>query len=75
MNYQSKDSFNRREFLSTSGLIAATGLTASGLLAGSNAFASPLVRPISTPETLVKTLFDSLSESQRQTVCFDCCPW
>lgn len=71
MNSQSKDSFNRREFLSTSGLIAATGLTASGLLAGSNAFASPLVRPISNPEPLVKTLFDSLSESQRQTVCFD----
>ena len=71
MNSQSKDSVNRREFLSTTGLIAASGLTATGFLGGANASASPLVRPVSTPETLVKTLFDSLSESQRRTVCFD----
>jgi hypothetical protein len=56
--------FSRREFLKTAGAAA----VAVGLPRLSAADDKPAANP---PETLVKQLYDSLSEAQRKEVCFD----
>lgn len=59
--------FSRRDFLRTAGAAAAT-VAAGGL--GSVAAARETASG-STPETLVKVLYDTLSQKQRQAVCFE----
>jgi hypothetical protein len=61
---------DRREFLRTVGATAATVTTAGlPLFATPRAHAAP--SPSSAAETAVKVLFDSLSDEQRQVICFD----
>lgn len=57
--------FNRRDFVKVLGVTAA----AAAALPGRNLFAADAPQPAS--ETLVKKLYDSLSEKQREEVCFD----
>ncbi|MBU6387729.1 MAG: hypothetical protein KGS49_17420, partial [Planctomycetes bacterium] len=63
-----RDSLQRRDFLASASALALTGLASGVNHPGKNLLAAPAT---STPETLVKTLYDSLSETQRQAVCFD----
>ena len=58
---------NRRDFLRVAGIGAAAAVASGSLLAarpGRAATEAP-------PETLVKQLYDSLSDTQKQAVCFD----
>lgn len=57
---------SRRQFLKTVG--AGAALISSGLVPG---VASAVEATQAKPESLVKTLFDSLNEKQRKEVCFD----
>ena len=59
-------SSKRREFLTAAGALA-TG----SLLAGSRVFGQEGARSVAAPESLVKTLYESLTPEQRQSVCFD----
>ena len=61
--------FDRRDFLKTSGAGAAA-LVAAGSLGARLALADEPA-PAGTPETLVKTLFESLSPGQKEQICFD----
>lgn len=63
------EGLTRRRFLKTAGGAAAAVATGSLPLLGE---ARPARAATGTPETLVKTLHDSLSETQRKTVLF---PW
>jgi hypothetical protein len=58
----------RRSFLASTGALGLAGITGA-----TNLLASPIASTskINSPESLVKNLYDSLSESQRQTVVFD----
>src|SRR5229473_52044 len=60
---------DRRDFLKT------VGVTAAATTAGLPLWATPKIQAAPTPssaaETAVKVLFDSLSDQQRKTVCFD----
>ncbi|MFN9624889.1 MAG: hypothetical protein ACK6AT_01320, partial [Planctomycetota bacterium] len=58
----------RRSFLASTGAIGLAGIAGARDL-----LASPIANApkYNTPESLVKSLYDSLSESQRQAVCFD----
>ena len=59
---------HRREFLKQAGTLA---LAASGIpLLPRETVAAP-VKKVKTPETLVKTLYDTFTEKQKQEVCFD----
>src|SRR5688572_15310612 len=62
-----EDSLVRRNFLRTS--LATT--TAALAYAALPKYARSEDAPKDAPETLVKVLFDSLSEKQRKDVCFD----
>jgi uncharacterized protein DUF3500 len=57
------DAISRREFLKV-----------SAACAGASAAGAPFVPPLlgETPETVVKTLYESLSEKQKKEICF---PW
>jgi hypothetical protein len=60
---------NRRDFLRTSGAAAAAvGLAPLGALAAETPSKS---KAASTPESLVKVLYDSFSDTQKSAVCFD----
>jgi hypothetical protein len=60
------ENLQRREFLRIAGAGAVAAMAAPSLL-----LADPSPTVVSKPpETLVKTLFDSLSDNQKQTVCF-----
>jgi hypothetical protein len=60
------ENLQRREFLRLAGAGAVAAMAAPSLL-----LADPNPTVVSKPpETLVKTLFDSLSDNQKQTVCF-----
>lgn len=60
--------FDRRGFLKS--MTSATAAAFSGALwAAPPAFAAP--SPTSAAETAVKALYDTLSESQKKTICFD----
>lgn len=69
LDCESMDSVNRRRFLKTLG---AAGLAASAphawLHAAEQASEKYSAKP---PESVVKTLFDSLSDEQRKQICFD----
>ena len=56
----------RREFLTAAGALA-TG----SLLAGTRVFGQEGAKSVAAPESLVKTLYESLTPEQRQSVCFD----
>ena len=59
---------HRRDFLRQAGAVA---LAASGIpLLSGQAGAAP-VKEVKTPETLVKTLYDTFSVEQKKAVCFD----
>lgn len=60
-------SWGRREFLKTTATGLAVGALSGNLLLPASA-ADPVAAPSS--ESLVKTLYDSLDERQRQTLCF-----
>src|SRR5689334_19970398 len=62
---ESSESVSRRDFIRTTGVAAAA--IASGLPNLCSADASTT----STPETVVKTLYESLSDQQKKTICFD----
>ncbi|MBW3596886.1 MAG: DUF3500 domain-containing protein [Planctomycetes bacterium] len=57
--------FTRRDFLRTTGAVAAAAGPLSAL-----AYAKETSEEKKAPETLVKSLYDALSEKQRQEVCF-----
>jgi hypothetical protein len=57
---------DRRDFL-RSATASAAGVVAAGGLAGA---ATALAAAEKTPETVVRLLYDSLSEKQRQVICF-----
>lgn len=61
--------FNRRQFLRTTGAGAAA-VVAGGAL-GPAALAKDTAQQKPVPETLVKHLYDSLSETQKSQICFD----
>ena len=61
------ESFNRRDFLRTTGAGAAAVVAATAMPRWALAD-EPAKKP---PETLVKLLYDSLQENQRKEVCFD----
>jgi hypothetical protein len=58
----------RRDFLASASALAVAGLASGSGHLTTRLFASPIDQ---SPESLVKTLYDSLSEQQRQAVCFD----
>jgi Protein of unknown function (DUF3500)/TAT (twin-arginine translocation) pathway signal sequence len=60
---------SRREFLKTAGALAAVAAVGSPLLA--HAADATSTSPGSPPETIVKSLYDSLSTQQKNSVCFD----
>ena len=66
------ESFSRRNFLrsASAGFAAGAAAIASGSLLAGIAAAAP--SPKDKSETLVKTLFEGLSEKQKKVVCF---PW
>ncbi len=64
---ESQLKFNRRDFVRTTGTVAAVGV-ASALIPNSS-FAETREEPKS--EQLVKKLYESLSDKQKQDVCFD----
>jgi hypothetical protein len=55
---------HRREFLKTAGAVTLAGAALPRILHAAEPAAG-------TPESLVKVLYDSLSETQKSTVCFD----
>ena len=59
---------NRREFLRTASAGAIAAVAGGGLLAAPGPVVASEPNP---PETVVKLLYDSLSDAQRQRVCFD----
>ena len=59
---------SRREFLRVAG--AAAAVTA-GLPSLAHAAETAAAKPTGSPETLVKTLFNALSDEQKKAVCFD----
>src|SRR5229473_3330665 len=60
---------DRRDFLKTVGVTAATAATGVPLFATARVQAAPT--PNSAAETAVKVLYDSFTDEQRKTVCFD----
>ena len=58
---------SRRDFIASAGALAVAGLVGSDALAKS----AMQVTKFKNPESLVKTLYDSLSQNQKQSVCFD----
>jgi len=65
--------FNRREFLRTTGTVAAAGAAAASLPVWAIAeTAKPAVPDFkSKPESIVKSLYDSLNETQKSKICFN----
>jgi hypothetical protein len=63
-----EESVTRRDFLRVAGAAAVAGAGLPNLVQAADASAS---KPTGTPETLVKTLFDNLTEEQKKVVCFD----
>lgn len=66
--------FNRREFLRTTGTIAVAGAAAASLPVWAMAAesAKPTVPDLkSKPESIVKALYGTLSDSQKSRICFD----
>ena len=61
---QNTDSLNRRNFLKV------TAAGAAAVSVAGSVYADTTPGTSTGPETMVKTLFDSLSETQRQKVCF-----
>jgi Protein of unknown function (DUF3500)/TAT (twin-arginine translocation) pathway signal sequence len=61
--------FNRRDFLRTAGAVAAVGAAAASMPVW--AVAKDVPDLSAKPESLVKQLYDSLSESQKSKICFD----
>jgi hypothetical protein len=61
------EGLDRRGFLGTIG----AGVAASGLSLLNVPFLPGAPAPTSAPETAVKALYDSLTEAQRKTVCFE----
>ncbi len=59
---------HRREFLRQAGTLA---LAASGIPLLAKEAATAGVKKEKTPETLVKTLYDTFTEKQKRAVCFD----
>ena len=64
--------FNRREFIRTTGVVAAAGAAAASLPVRAIAEVAKSVAPDikSKPESIVKSLYDSLSEPQKSKICF-----
>src|SRR5262249_40555754 len=60
---------DRRDFLKTVGVSTAVAAAGVPLFATAKAHATPT--PTSAAETAVKVLYDSLTDEQRKTVCFD----
>ena len=70
---ETSDQPNRREFLRTAS-VAAAGAAVGGGLAPTFARAKDTAAAASagkTPETLVKVLYDTLTDTQKKAVCFD----
>ncbi|HKD37574.1 MAG TPA: DUF3500 domain-containing protein [Pirellulales bacterium] len=72
------DGVNRREFLRTTGVVAAgaaLGAAAASLpiraIAGDAAKNDTYLHRLGKPETLVKQLYDSLKDEQKGKICFD----
>ncbi|HEV2969707.1 MAG TPA: DUF3500 domain-containing protein [Pirellulales bacterium] len=68
--------FNRREFMRSAGVAVAAGAVGAAIgslpvhvLAGETAGSVPSISQ--KPESIVKQLYDSLSESQKGKICFD----
>ena len=59
---------HRREFLKQAGTLA---LSAAGIPLLARETSAAAVKKVKTPETLVKTLYDTFNEKQKQAVCFD----
>ncbi|HUY90693.1 MAG TPA: DUF3500 domain-containing protein [Pirellulales bacterium] len=64
----SASEISRRMFLQTAGAASAAVVAAGSLPLWATAAETPATA--STPETLVKTLYESLSDKQRKTICF-----
>src|SRR4029079_18085159 len=63
---------NRRDFLRAAGVAAAVaGIAPLTGLAAEKTPASATKLAGSTPETLVKVLYDTLSDKQKKEICFD----
>src|SRR5438552_1991505 len=62
---ESPNNFNRRDFLLTTG----AAVVAAGAMPGLDLLAAESKK--GTPETLVKSLYESLKPEQRKEVCFD----
>ena len=60
---------DRRDFLKTVGVTAATAATGVPLFATARVQAAPT--PSSAAETAVKVLYDALTDEQRKAICFD----
>ncbi len=69
----SETSVSRREFLRVAGAAAAVtaGLPTVLLPTAAHAAETSAAKPTGSPETLVKTLFNALSDEQKKAVCFD----
>lgn len=68
----SLDNFSRRDFIRSAGMAGVTAAASVAVPAWvKGAEATSAASPSKTPETIVKQLFDSLSEAQRSIVCFD----
>lgn len=67
------EGFNRREFLRTSGVVAAGAVAAASMPAWAMAeeASKSAAKSAAKPETLVKQLYDSLKDEQKNKICFD----
>src|SRR5262249_45018725 len=75
MGQNSPDLLSRREFFAATGVAVAA--TAAAIVASPPAYAEPRLAQAATaaagsPESLVKTLFNSMTEEQKKLVCL---PW
>ena len=63
---------DRREFLTaTSGAVAAAALSTAAFAPTGRVWAKPAAsKAVATPESFVKTLYESLSPAQREKICF-----
>ena len=67
LNLELSNECNRRDFVRTTGNLAAAGFVGSMLANTSHAETAQN----SKPEQLVKTLYDSLTDQQKKQICFD----
>jgi hypothetical protein len=70
--YPDNSDFTRRDFLRTAGTVAATGVAVASVAASLPvwAMAADIPNVSSKPESIVKLLYGSLSDSQKSKICF-----